>query len=173
RAEELWRITNHKYVLIYPSEKAPIVEQILGRDLDDTAMWQRAEQQARADLAQQPNDRFAWFNLGSSLFAQGKTDEAISAFQTAQKIGLPERVLWDQDELFEAYYAAGQNQAVIDLADQTLRSASGIEELYYWKALALAALGDHDLARRNLQEALTINSEYGQALAALASMPGG
>jgi tetratricopeptide (TPR) repeat protein len=170
RAAELWRITNHKYVLIYPAEKAAVVEQILGRDLDDNVMWQGAEQQAHAELAQQPADRFAWFNLGSSLFAQGKNDEAIVAFQKAQSLGLPQRMLWYQYEPLEAYYASGHYQAVLDLADQALRSASGIEELHYWKALALAALGDRDLAQRNLQEALAINSHYEQALAALDSM---
>ena len=36
-------------------------------------MWQRALEQAQADAQRTPGDAYAWFNLGSSLAAQGRT----------------------------------------------------------------------------------------------------
>jgi tetratricopeptide (TPR) repeat protein len=173
RADQLWQVTNRKYIVVYPSDKAALVQEILGADADDATMWQRAVQQAQAEIDHQPANAYAWFNLGSSLYAQGKFAEAITAFAQAQRLGLPARMFWYQYEPLEAYYAAGRHQELLALTDRVLTTATGIEELHYWKALALASLGDLEQARSNLQQALKINANYRQAQSALKTALGG
>ena len=166
-ADQLWRIMNRKYVVVYKPEQAPIVQRILGGNLNNTVMWQQALAQAQMELNRQPNDAFAWFNYGSSLYALNRSSEAVTAFQKAAMLGLPERMYWYQYEPFEADYATGRFTDLIQLADANLASATGIEELYYWKALALAALDDPVQAHQALQQALNIKPNYQQALVAL------
>ncbi|MFN8493105.1 MAG: C39 family peptidase [Caldilineaceae bacterium] len=166
-ADQLWRIMNRKYVVVYKAEQAPLVQRILGDNLNNGTMWQRALAQAQTELKQQPNDEFAWFNYGSSLYALNRSSEAVTAFQKAAALGLPERMDWYQYEPLEADYATGRYTDLIQLADANLASATGIEELYYWKALALAALDNPVQAQQALQQALTIKPNYQQALTAL------
>jgi tetratricopeptide (TPR) repeat protein len=173
RADQLWRVTNRKYVVFYPTEKTAIVQSILGDDLDDQVMWEHSLQQARAEMDQQPKDPFAWFNFGSSLYAAGLYDEAVEAFHKAQGLGLPTRMFWYQYEPFAADYAAGRYAELVQRVDSNLTAANGIEELYYWKAMALAALGDTHEAYQALRQALVIKPNYQQALAALEGGLGG
>jgi len=158
---------NRKYVVIYTSEQAPLVKRLIGNNLDDKTMWKNSLAQANQELAQQPNNPFAWFNLGSSLFAAGLAGQSAQAFDKAQELGLPTRMLWYQYEPFEAYYALGEYNKVINLIDANLTEANGIEEFYYWKAMALVALDDPSQAYQALQQALAIKPNYQQALTTL------
>jgi len=141
-ADQIWQIMNRKYVVIYTAEQASLVKSLIGENLDDNTMWKNSLAQANTELAQQPNDSFAWFNLGSSLYAAGRAGEAAQAFDKAQALGLPTRMLWYQYEPLETYYALGEYNKVINLVDTNLTVATGIEEFYYWKAMALVALDD-------------------------------
>lgn len=166
--EELWNVFDHTYVLIYPAQKAPIVQAILGETLDDQVMWQTALQQAQVMVKQTPDDPFAWFNLGTDLVALKDYANAAAAYQRAEQIGLPWRMLWYQFGLFEAYYQTGQYQQVINRVDATLKNTNSVEELYYWKGQALAALGNSAGAQQALQRSLQLNPTYQPAVAALA-----
>jgi tetratricopeptide (TPR) repeat protein len=166
-ADQLWRITNRKYIVIYPPEKTTVVQSILGEQWDDATMWQQALHQAQAESAEQPNDPYAWFNQGSSLYAQGKYEEALAAFQQAQRLGLPRRMLWYQYEPLQALFDTARYDELLQLVNTTLHSATGIEELHYWRGLALAALGDQAEAQQALHRALQIQPHYQQALYAI------
>ena len=76
---DLWRLFNRTYVVIYTDDLAPTVEGILGPEVDDAAMWERALAQAQAERTQAPADAFAWFNEGSALVALGRHAEAAAA----------------------------------------------------------------------------------------------
>ena len=167
QADRLWRITNRKYVVIYPLEKAPVVQSILGAQGDDATMWQQSLHQAQAESAQQPDDPYAWFNQSSSLYALGKQTEAITAFQQAQHLGLPSRMLWYQYEPLQALFDTARYRELLHLVNTTLHSATGIEELHYWRGLALAALGNDAEAQQALHRALQIQPHYQQALYAI------
>lgn len=167
QADQLWRIMNRKYVVIYPTAKAALVERLLANVLDNQTMWQNATEQAKAELTQQPNDSFAWFNLGSSLSSAGQPTAAVGAFRQAQSLGLPTRMFWYQYEPLEAYYAASYYTELVALIDANLATATGIKEFYYWKALALAALGNPEQAHQAIQQALAIKPDDQQALAVL------
>jgi hypothetical protein len=163
QAAEWWKVFNHTYVLAYPPAAGVEVQAILGDTFDTSGQWAAAEATARAALAANPNDAFAWFNLGSSLWAMGRATEAVDAFDQARAIGLPWRMLWYQFAPFAAYSAVGRHADVLTLADATLANTDSIEEIYYWKARALAALGDAPGARAALDRALSLYPGYGDA----------
>lgn len=168
-ADQMWQVMNRKYVVVYPDRLTPLVQSILGAEMGDEAMWQRSLRQAQAEAEAQPENAFAWFNLGSSLYHLDFAAEAVHAFEHAESLGLPERMHWYQYEPLQAHYGTGGYQEVLNMTQHSLAAAAGIEELYYWRALSLAALGATDQARQALRQALTIKPNYGQALAALES----
>lgn len=167
RLAEWWAVMNHKYIVVYPDELAPTVEAILGGQMDDATMWAQALEDAQSTVEQHPENPFAWFNLGSNLVGLERYQEAAAAYDKARTIGLPWRMLWYQFGPLEAYYGAGRFQEVIALADATLAVTIHVEELHYWKGLALAATGQPEEARRSLQQALELKPGYPAALAAL------
>ncbi len=166
--EALWRIFNHTYLLVYPAQQAPLATAILGADADAAAAQERGLAQARAAVDAQPQDAFAWFNLGSDLTALAQFAEAADAFDRARQIGLPWRMLWYQFGPFEAYFETGRYKEVLALADATLKTTTDVEELYFWRGRALAALGDAEGARQAFARAVALNPRYAAAVDELA-----
>jgi tetratricopeptide (TPR) repeat protein len=167
--ERLWAVFNRTYILVYTDELAPVALSILGEDADDDLMWQRALRQAQTGVEQNPDDPFAWFNLGSDLVTLGRFEEAAAAYDQARVIGLPWRMLWYQFGPFRAYYETGRYQELTALAEATIATDGEIEETYYWKGLGLAAQGDLAGARQAWERALGLNPNYAAAAAALAA----
>ena len=167
--EALWAVFNRQYVVIYDDARAESVERILGADLDEAAMWQRALEEAKSAVVQKPNDPFAWFNLGTDLRATGDYGAAADAYDRARRIGLPWRMLWYQFGPFKAYYETGRYAEIIVLADATIRTAQHVEELFFWRGLAQQAQGDLAAARESWQRALALNPHYVAARDALAA----
>ena len=168
--DRLWSVFNRTYVLIYTDEFAPAVEGILGPELDDAAMWQRALEHAWAESRERPDDPFAWFNLGSDLVALGQFEPAAAAYDRARQIGLPWRMLWYQFGPFQAYYETARYQEVVALTDATIKTTNSIEEIHYWRGMALKAQGDVPGARQAWQRALELNPNYAEAAAVLADL---
>ncbi|MEZ4673038.1 MAG: tetratricopeptide repeat protein [Caldilineaceae bacterium] len=168
--EALWSVFNHTYLLIYTDALAPIVESIYGEKLDQSLMWQQALASAQQSVQAQPNNAYAWFNLGTDLTQLGDYAGAAQAYDRARQIGLPWRMLWYQFGPFEAYHAVGRYQDVVALADATLRNTQSIEELHYWRAQGLMGLGNIDAARQAFQQALRLNPDYQPAQSAIAGL---
>lgn len=168
--EPLWKVFNRTFVLSYPPERAPVAEAILGDLLDSRVMYTRALQKAQQELQADQNDRYAWFNLGSSLAGLGEMEKAAQAFDQARSLKLPWRMLWYQFGPFEAYYSVGRYQDVIDLATANLNTADNLEESFYWRGRAYEALGNLDAARSDYQRALRANKNYTAAADALAGL---
>jgi tetratricopeptide (TPR) repeat protein len=165
-----WAVMNRRYLVVYPPEQVSIVESIIGKDLDDDVMWAKSLEVARQDLAQRPEDAFAWFTLGTNLLHNDLAHEAAEAYDRARVIGLPYRMMWYQFGAFEAYYRVGRYDEVIALADGTLAVTADVEELHYWKGRALEALGDIEGARACYKEALRRKSNDAEAAQALADL---
>jgi tetratricopeptide (TPR) repeat protein len=179
--DELWRAFNRVYLVVYPPERAGEVSAALGPAWDERAAVEAALQTAQAEALNPPpacvayadcadGQVFAWFNVGSSLVALGRYEEAAAAFDQARVLGLPWRMLWYQFGPYEAYTAVGRYEEVIALADATLAVASNLEESYYWRGLARLALGDSDGARSDWQTALRYHENWPPALGALARL---
>jgi hypothetical protein len=169
-----WAHFNGAFVVVYPPQRAAEVAKALGPTYADAAaMWAQAAERAQAAARQQPDDPFAWFNLGASLTAlAGQSDAALydgaaAAFDEARRLGLPARMLWYQFAPYEAYLATGRHSDVLALAEATLGNQGGqnVEETYYYQGLALRAAGDENGARAAFARAAELNpdSPIGQA----------
>jgi hypothetical protein len=169
--DPLWKVFNRQYVVVYTDAQAAVIDEILGDDAVDQAMWERALGDAEAAVEREPEDPFAWFNLGSDLAALGRYEEAAQAYDRARQIGLPWRMLWYQFGPFQAYYHTGRHEEVIALANATIRMAKYIEELYYWRGLSELALGKPGEARASFLTALEMNRNFAPATEALAALP--
>ncbi|MCX7853012.1 MAG: C39 family peptidase [Caldilineales bacterium] len=154
-----WRVFNRTYLVLYTPAQAETVLALLGEDADETRMWERSLAQAQAEIAA-VGDAFAWFNLGTSLTALGRYEEAAAAYDHARQLGLPWRMLWYQFGPFRAYAESGRWEEVVALARATLRTTDTVEELHYWHGRGLEALGDTAAAQAAYRRALEINPMF-------------
>ncbi|MFW6042390.1 MAG: C39 family peptidase [Chloroflexota bacterium] len=165
--DRYWRHFNRSYIVLYRPEQTELVSEIIGQDMDDEKMWQNAQQVVLAELNEEPENAFLWFNLGTVYNALQEYERAASAFDKARSIGLPWRMLWYQFGPYEAYYQTGRYEDVIVLADVTLQDRPYFEESYYYKALAQIELGEVDDAQENLRRAVDFNPNFQPAAEAL------
>lgn len=155
-----WPQFNRNYIILYRDDQRAQVEAILGDDLDDNVMWRGNLTQAQADATLQPENPFAWFDLGTAYTQLGQYDNAALAYDKARAIGLPWRMLWYQFGLYEAYYQTGRYDDLLLLTDLTLTDRPYFEESYYYRGLALQALGDAAGAAENLARAAELNPDF-------------
>ena len=180
--DELWRVFNRVYLVIYPPERQADVATLLGPSLDEANAVQQALETARLETLQPAEscvayadcangEAFSWFNVGSSLAALARYEEAAAAYDQARVLGLPWRMLWYQFGPYEAYYGTGRYEDVVALADVTLAVVSNLEESYYWRGLARQAQGDSAGARSDFESALRYHQGWPPALEALGRLP--
>ncbi|MCB9422838.1 MAG: C39 family peptidase [Ardenticatenaceae bacterium] len=167
---EYWPHFNRNYIALYRPEQANLAAEIIGTEMDDAVMWQNALEEVRGETAVSPDNAFLWFNLGTIYNALGQYKEAATAYDQARSIGLPWRMLWYQFGPYEAYFQVGRYEDVLLLADTTLKDRPYFEESFYYKGLALAALGDTAAARDNLEKAAKFNPNFQPAATALAEL---
>lgn len=168
--EEYWPQFNRNYIVVFQPEQAEAVSRIIGEDTNDEIMWAKSLAQAQSDAGNNPDNAFFWFNLGTSLNAADDYERASAAFDQARAIGLPWRMLWYQFGPYEAYYQTGRLQDVILLADTTLKDRPYFEESFYYKGLALAAMGETAVAQENLEKAVAFNPNFAPASSSLAAL---
>lgn len=162
-----WMQFNRSYITLFEAEDEPLVSQIIGAQMDDATMWEKALLRTQSELNQDPENAFLWFNLGTNFNALADYERAAAAFDRARSIGLPWRMLWYQFGPYEAYYQTGRYEDVVVLADVTLQDRPYFEESYYYKALAQIELGEVDDAQKNLQKAIDFNPNFTLAADAL------
>lgn len=170
--EERWRPMNRIYMVLYEPEDEAFLQEVMGEqwDLQFNAEW--TLQQVQADLAGESPDSFDSFNLGTTLVALGRYEEAATAFDTSRAIGLPWRMLWYQFGPFEAYLQVGRYEDVYTLTRSVINDAPGVEEMYYYIARAYAGDGNTERAVANLEAALWRNLNYRAAATLLAELNG-
>ena len=166
-ADNDWRAFNRLYLIVYPKDKEQVVREIVGADWDDRVMYENAVARARAEMQANPNDAFAYFNLGASLIGLAQYDQAAAAFDRARVLKLPWRMMWYQFGAYRAYYETKRYDEILALADATLRGAENLEESHYYRGLALQALGRDAEARAAFESALRLNKNFGPAQEAL------
>ena len=171
--DTFWPQFNRNYIAVYQSFEQPIVDDVIGANLNDQTMWENNLSTARQDAASDPENAFFWFNLGTVYNALGQYDQAASAFDQARSIGLPWRMMWYQFGPYEAYYQVGRYEDVILLADVTLKDRPYFEESYYYRGLASAALGNMEDAHQDWESANKFNPNYEPAALALAEIGSG
>ncbi|HSL44636.1 MAG TPA: C39 family peptidase [Anaerolineales bacterium] len=165
---QFWRHFNYVYMVVFPPERAAEVHTILGAQSDPQVNFQSAAELAlqEANSLTGREQFFAWFNRGANLVylqdhagAAQAYDTAFSLYAALPQEERPWRLLWYQDGPYAAYYHAGRYQDVINLAQSTLVNVDKpvLEETYYWRGMAKAALGDQQGALEDLQRAHALN----------------
>jgi tetratricopeptide (TPR) repeat protein len=176
--ESYWRAFNFTYLVVYPSESKDEVMQVLGSQVNEEFNYRYAAQKASDEIyALNGRDQFfAWFNRGANLVslqdftgAASAYDQAFALYPDIPEKERPWRLMWYQTGPYWAYYYTGRYQDVIELASTTLGAMSEpvLEESYYWRALAYEALGDTNMAIKDLRFALKVHPGFEPALAQL------
>jgi tetratricopeptide (TPR) repeat protein len=141
--------------------------EILGESMDRDVNRERALETAREEIEANPEDPYAWFNLGTNLVYFERYREASEAFDQSLSIGLPWRFTRYQFGPYIAYFHSGRTEDVIELANATLQRTAKAEESLLWRGWAKYRLGDVNSAVTDFRAALKVNPNYEDALYAL------
>lgn len=167
-----WRTFNRDYLVLYRPEDEARLQEILGDQWDLQANAEFALAMSENEVLLGHSDGFTYFNMGSSLVDLGRYEDAAAAFDQAFDHDLPWRMLWYQYGPFEAYFRTGRYDDVIRLANETLATTRGIEEMYYYLGLVYEQLGDQQRAEGNMEAAIWRNANYTAAIETLARLRG-
>ncbi len=165
--EEGWLAFNHVYIVLYPAQKGEAIDVLLGLDADLDVNRSRALERAQSMIESNPENEFAWFNLGTNLLYFERYGEAAQAYDNALALGLPWRFTRYQFGPYIAYFNQGRFQDVIDLAEATLHRTNKAEESMLWRGWARYRLGDLNGAIEDFRTALVVNPNYLDAQYAL------
>jgi hypothetical protein len=165
--DELWQTFNRVFLYLYRPEDRAEIEMLLGPDAEVDRNRGRALEAAQAEIEIEPENPYAWFNLGTNLVYFERYGEAADAFDTALAIGLPWRFTRYQFGPYIAYFNQGRFDDVIELADATLFRTYKAEESLLWRGWARYRLGDVLGAIEDFRAALGVNPTYPDALYAL------
>jgi len=165
--QDYWHSFNYVYIMVYPPEKEGEVQAILGENWDVDVNRQNALELSQAETLANPEDAFAWFNLGSNLVYFERYIEASEAFDKARELGLPQRMLRYQFSPFFAYFHTGQIDDLLALTKYALQITRNAEEAFLWHGWALYRQGDSPGAIADFQNALAQNPNYQDAQYAL------
>lgn len=165
--DELWQAFNRVFLYLYRPEDQPEIEMLLGPDSDVDRNRGRALEAVQTEAELDPENPYAWFNLGTNLAYFERYGEAADAFDTALAIGLPWRFTRYQFGPYIAYFNQGRFDDVIGLADATLFRTYKAEESLLWRGWARYRLGDVLGAIEDFRAALAVNPAYADALYAL------
>ncbi len=163
-----WRHFNRRFIVLFPPDREALLLRLLGDRSDANQAAELAFLVAQDEARANPNDGYAWFNMGTALVDMGRYEEAASAFDRATQAGLPWRMLWYQFEPYEAYFNVGRYSDVLSLAQANLSNGGQyVEETYFWQGQVQAAQGMETQARTSYRNALGINPNYEDARQAL------
>ena len=162
-----WQAFNRMFIVIHPEVDQEAVLSLLGDHANEAHSYDLALETGQRESTLDPNNSFAWHNLGVSLSYFGEFQAAASAFDQARAIGLAWRMLWYQTEMYQAYFNVGRYSEVVNLASSTLETTPNLEESYLWRGGARYALGDVEGAISDFGKALEYNANFEEAEQAL------
>ncbi len=138
--ETQWKVFNREYMPVYTRENEDLVKSIIGENWNEKTMYQNSVARNQKDTEANPNDMYAWFNLGTSHFYLGNYQEAKVAFETSRSLGWPNRMLWYQIEPIQNYNKLGEYKKAIELANIALAGNTTFYEVQDEKEVAVKAL---------------------------------
>jgi tetratricopeptide (TPR) repeat protein len=165
--DDYWRVFNRVYLMVYPPEMETAVKSILGPHWDVDYNRQHALDVARQESEADPEDAYAWFNLGTNLVYFERYAEASGAFDEARRIGFPQRMLRYQFTPFFAYFHNRRTEDLLAITEYALRITASSEEALLWHGWALYRQGNTPGAIEDFQAALERNPNYQDAVYAL------
>ncbi len=172
--EQYWQQFNYTFIVLYSPDRQAELMTVLGEHADESQAVNKALETARAQATANPNDKWAWLNMGESYTMLRQYQEAASAFDQALQLQLPWRTLWYRFSPFEAYYNVGRYEDVIRLANDVDRSSGNyVEEASYYRGLAYAAQNDFTRAITQFENVLRFNPNFTPAAEAITAVQSG
>lgn len=158
--DKQWQAFNRVYILVYLPDQEDTIRQILGENWDVDANRQHALDVAKQETESDPQNVFAWFNLGSNYVYFDENNFATTAYDKAREIGWPQRMLRYQFGPFLAYFHSLRNDDLMALVDYALQRTPNSEEALLWKGWGLYRAGQKEKALESFQAALTAHPNY-------------
>ncbi|MEP0763257.1 MAG: C39 family peptidase [Chloroflexota bacterium] len=171
--DEKWRHFNRVFMVVYEPTREMELRRALGDYVDPAHGYRTALAQARDEATKNRDDKWAWFNMGTSYTLLGEYENAAFAYDEALRQGLPPRMLWYQFGLYEAYYYTGRYNDVLAHAQNTARYTPYVEESYYWEGMVYAAQGNQQAALEKFDQVLRFNRNFFPALEAKSQVEAG
>jgi tetratricopeptide (TPR) repeat protein len=169
KLETNWKPFNYLYMVLYLPQEETELKSILGPDFDEVQNRQHALTLAQDATETDPNDAFAWFNLGSNLVYFERYDEAAQAYDKSRTLPLPLRMFRYQFGPFIAYFQSNRNDDLLVLTNYARGVTDMSEEAWLWYGWALYRKDDFKGALAAWNKALSINdSSYVDARRAIA-----
>jgi hypothetical protein len=168
-----WENFNRTFIAVYTQDAENTVRTILGNWADPTWAAEHALEISQEEAGKNPQNPFAWYNLGSSLTRLGRYDEAAAAYDQSRRVGdIPWRITLYQFGPFEAYYNVKRYDEVLALVDAAMNNGGEfVEEIYYWQGKALEAQGNTTQAAESFRQALQHNPRFAAAQDDLSALP--
>jgi uncharacterized protein len=107
--DDLWKISNNRWVILYPPDKQPLVDSVLTQYWNKSAALQAGLQRAQDRVSTQANLPWSWLELADMQIDAGDLSDATANLQKGMQIGVPFEGHWLQLKLDRA--AANQQQA--------------------------------------------------------------
>lgn len=167
KLDQNWKSFNRVLIVVYLPEQEETVRSILGADWDEATNRENAIALAEAETQKDPQDAYAWFNLGTNLVYFERYSEAVRAYDQARTIGLPQRMLRYQFGPFIAYFNNNRTEDLKAIAEYALQRTPSSEEALLWMGWALYREGDLGKARESFRKALENHPNYSDAVYAL------
>lgn len=163
-----WQAFNRVFIVLYEQQNEGRVVELLGELADPAKAAENALLVAQQEARRDPQNEFAWFNMGTALVRLGRYEEAAAAYDRANQIGLHFRMAWYQFGQFEAYYNVGRYDDVLGIVSYNLNNGGQyVEETYYWQGRVYEARGETQQATASYNRALALNPGFDAAQQAL------
>ena len=165
--DEYWQPFNRLYMLSYLPAQEETVRAILGEAWDEATNRQQALDAAQVEVDADPQNVYAWFNLGTNLVYFERYEEAAQAYDQARNIGLPQRMLRYQFGPFFAYFHTNRIDDLLTVTKYALQRTPNSEEALLWHGWGLYRQSDINGAVADFRAALEANRFYLDAQYAL------
>ncbi len=157
KLDAYWQSFNRLFMLVYLPDQEETVQTILGDHWDEDTNRQHALDAAQAEIDADPEDGYAWFNLGTNLLYFERYQDAALAYDEARNIGWPQRMLRYQFGPFFAYFHSGRTEDVLTLTKYALQRTPNSEEALLWRGWGRYRNGDVNAALADFRAALEVN----------------
>jgi tetratricopeptide (TPR) repeat protein len=161
--EHQWKVFNREFMPVYSHEKEETLKAIMGENWREKKMYENSIEKNQKDVELNPNDVYAWFNLGTSYYALGDYQSAKTSFERSRILGWPMRMLWYQIEPVQTYNKLGLFSKAIELANKGLAGNYEFAEMHFEKAIAYRGLGDMEKAEAEIAITLSMDPNFDTA----------
>lgn len=158
--EYYWEHFNNTFIALYDPAREAQLMALLGDRADPLQAAQHALQVAKDKAAVNPNDNWAWFNIGTAYTQLGDYERAAQAFDQAFILGMPWRTLWYLHDPYIAYYAMERYDDILAHTRATESTTVYVEETFFYRGVVYAAQGDANAAINAFTTALQYNNNY-------------